>query len=239
MKEEIANNMFELYELIGASNQSLKTSKGCSYVMSANNSWPTKVFRLNELQIDYGDLYQKMEFGEIPDSVFLNEDEVAESQLVKHGFKMKSTILSMYANLSEQTKSANSFTSIDRVDTEKAAAIFAKIASVAFSYEVRPETIASLINNPKLKIYIGKYKETYASSGMLLLDRNGISGLHMIGTLPEYRGYGLGKVMTGKLLFEAYENSSKQAVLGASELGHRVYSKLGFKVEGTLKSYSI
>ena len=74
---------------------------------------------------------------------------------------------------------------------------------------------------------------------MVLLDKNGISGLHMIGTISKYRGLGLGKIMTNKLLFESFQNKSEQVVLVASESGERIYSKLGFLTQGNLKSYSI
>ena len=74
---------------------------------------------------------------------------------------------------------------------------------------------------------------------MLYLDKNGVSGIHMIGTLPEYRSHGLGKMMTKKLLNEAYVNRSEKVVLVASKAGERIYSKIGFIADETLKSYTV
>lgn len=77
------------------------------------------------------------------------------------------------------------------------------------------------------------------SCGIVFLDNNNVSGIHMIGTIQDYRGLGLGKAMTTKLMFETYENKSSEAVLVASKAGERIYSKMGFKADGTLKSYSV
>ena len=61
----------------------------------------------------------------------------------------------------------------------------------------------------------------------------------MIGTIPECRGIGLGKIMTTKLILEAFKNQCNTVVLVASESGERIYSKMGFIAEGTLSSYSV
>ena len=78
-----------------------------------------------------------------------------------------------------------------------------------------------------------------ASCGIVFVDNNKVSGIHMIGTIREYRGLGLGKAMTNKLIFEAYENKSCEVVLVASKAGERIYSKMGFIAYGALKSYSV
>jgi len=77
------------------------------------------------------------------------------------------------------------------------------------------------------------------SCGIVFLDNNNVSGIHMIGTIQDYRGLGLGKAMTTKLMFETYENKSSEVVLVASKAGERIYAKLGFMTQGNLKSYSI
>lgn len=77
------------------------------------------------------------------------------------------------------------------------------------------------------------------SCDIVFLDNNNVSGIHMIGTIQDYRGLGLGKAMTTKLMFETYENKSSEAVLVASKAGERIYSKMEFIADGTLKSYSV
>jgi ribosomal protein S18 acetylase RimI-like enzyme len=239
MKNKIINNLFELWKHIGANGKFLHDEEQYKYVKPSNDSWPGKVFELTESKINFNELYRDIENGSIPNSISILENETIENHLIKHNFVLRSTIKGMYLDLQKKGKPNNNFTSIENVDNEVKAIEFSKIASLSFGYEVLSSTIISLLNSSQLKLFIGKHDNHYSSCGMVLLDKNGISGLHMIGTIPGYRGLGLGKIMTNKLLFESFNNKSKLAVLVASESGERIYVKLGFKVQGSLKSYSI
>jgi hypothetical protein len=239
MKNNIINNLFELWKHIGTNGQFLYSTEQYSHVKPKNHSWPSKVFELKESETNFKELYHNIENGSIPNSISILENEALETQLLECKFILKSIVKGMYLNLLEKDKPINNFTSIEKIDNEVKAIQFAKIASISFGYEVLSSTIIPLTNSSKLKLFIGKYNNDYASCGMVLLDKNEISGLHMIGTMPKYRGLGLGKIMTNKLLFESFENKSKQVVLVASESGERIYSKLGFITQRNLKSYSI
>lgn len=239
MKQKIINNLFELWKQVGTNAQFLHSTAHYTYLSPDNYSWPSKVFELKSAHVNFKELHTKIENGNLPNSISILEDTSLENQILVQGFTLKSTVKGMYLDLQENGKPENNFTTIEKVDDHLKASEFAKIATLSFGYEVLSSTITSLINSPKLKLFIGKYQNHYASCGLILLDENGISGLHMIGTVSEYRGLGLGKIMTNQLLLEAYENKSKQVVLVASESGERIYSKLGFISQGSLKSYSI
>ncbi len=239
MKDLIINNLFELWEHIGTSGHFLNVTEQYSYVKPGNYSWPNKVFKLSLSTIDFKELHDNIKNGNIPNSISIAENKKLETLLVQNGFILKSVVKGMYLNLQNAEEPFNGFASIERVDNKSKAIEFAKIASLSFGYQVLSSTITPLINSSDLKLFIGKYNNHYESCGMVLQDKAGNSGLHMIGTTPKYRGLGLGKVMTKKLLAESFENRSKQVVLVASESGERIYSKLGFITQGTLKSYSI
>jgi len=239
MKDKIINNLFELWNHIGSGSNFLHNNEHYSYVRPKNNSWPSKVFKLKNTPIDFKELYSKIENGNIPNSISFLENRKLEMELLEHNFILKSIVKGMYLSLQKKDKPNSDFTSIEKVDNRQKATEFAKIAAKSFGYEVLSSTIIFLINSSQLKLFIGKHNNEYVSCGMVLLDKNKISGIHMIGTVPACRGLGLGKIMTNKLLFEAYENGSKQVVLVASESGERIYSKLGFITQGNLKSYSI
>ncbi len=239
MKNSIINNLFEFYKLVGTSNSVYTTTKQYSFVKANADSWPKVIFELNELHLNYKDLHYKIKDNQLPNLVFLLENKLIETHLIKHKFNLRSSTVGMYIDLQKKNRPEDDFASIIRVNNEKTAIEFARIASSAFNYNILPSTILTLISCNNLKIYIGYYQKQYVSCGMLLFDKNGISGLHMIGTSPKFRGLGLGKKMTNKLLYEAYKNSSKQAVLGASKAGEIVYSKLGFIADAKFKSYII
>jgi ribosomal protein S18 acetylase RimI-like enzyme len=74
---------------------------------------------------------------------------------------------------------------------------------------------------------------------MVYLDKNGVSGIHMIGTKAVFSGLGFGKKMTQLLVNQAIKNQSKKVYLVASEAGERIYSKMGFETYGVLESYAL
>lgn len=239
MKEKIVNNLFELWKYIGCKTNSLHIKNSYCYVIHDNHSWPSKVFELASDDNVAEKISKDFIKSDLPNSISLMEDISLETQLLNNDFVLKSTVKGMYLDVSRERKLQDSYDSIERVDSIQKAVIFAEIASKSFGYELLSSTIIPLINASRLKLFIGKHGGKYVSCGMVHLDSNDISGLHMIGTLPEYRGKGLGKVMTGKLMYEAHKNESNQVVLVASIAGERIYSKLGFKLDGNLKSYSL
>lgn len=239
MNDKIINNLFEFWKHIGSLGQFLYETKGYNYVFPNSDSWPSKVFNISYSEVEVKELYQRIAKDTLPNSISFLENEVLEEQFHKHQFKLRSNLRCMYLNLHENSKPVNNFTSIEKVDTALKAQIFGEVASKSFGYTVETSTILPFIESNKSKLFIGKYRNEYASCGLVFLDEKGISGLHMIGTKPEFRGLGLGKTMTNKLLFESYENKSNQIVLVASESGERIYLKLGFIKKGNLRTYSI
>ncbi|MEB3344749.1 GNAT family N-acetyltransferase [Aquimarina gracilis] len=239
MKQKIIDNLFGLWKHIGEKGKILHVTDDYLFVRSKNNSWPSIVFELKNEEDMFKNLHHEIENQTLPNSISIFEDKALETALLENKFMLKSTVKGMYLNLIEKPKSNHDFDSIYKVDNEQRATEFARIASKSFGYEILDSTITPLINSSSLKLFIGKHNDHYVSCGMLLLDSDNISGIHMIGTTPEYRGLGLGKTMTHKLLLEAFENKSDMVVLVASEAGERIYSKLGFISDGSLKSFRI
>jgi len=239
MKNKIVNNLFELWRLIGKSTGALSSTAGYDYILSDKNSWPSKVFELKHPNIDFKALHRSISNSALPNSISIVDNAELENQLFENNFILKSVVKGMYLNLREQDKPDNHFPTIEMVDGKETAIAFAQVASKSFGYEVLSATIMSLIDKPQIKLFVGRHNGTFSSCGLVLNDSNGISGLHMIGTIPECRGLGLGKIITNKLLLESYKNDSKQVTLVASKSGERIYAKLGFITEGSLKTYAV
>ncbi len=238
MKNKIVYNLFEFWKHIGSRTQTLHSTDQYHVVRPKNNSWPKKIFEISA-KSNFEKLHKNIKNETLPNSIAILENEALEKELVLHDFTPGFLIKGMYLHLKEYDFPDSDFSSIDRVDNEEKAIVFAQIASASFGYEVLESTIKDLINSPKIKLFIGKHENHYANCGMLFLDENNYSGLHMIGTPPEFRGKSLGKLMTAKLLFEAAENKSETVVLVASESGERIYTKLGFKSDGYVKGYTV
>lgn len=87
-----------------------------------------------------------------------------------------------------------------------------------------------------LKFY-GAYYQTQPVAVSMTIRHQDVVGLHWVGTLPEYRGKGLGYAVSHQPLLDARQQGCKQAILLASELGKSVYDKIGFKQYSLCKVY--
>ncbi|QNK63542.1 GNAT family N-acetyltransferase [Pedobacter sp. PAMC26386] len=118
--------------------------------------------------------------------------------------------------------------------------LFAAIASQSFKYKVDRQIIKVLSNNDRsMRMFICFYNDIPAACGLIFYDQYGYAGLHMIGTLPEFRGKGLAHQMTIHLLNECIKDKKMRVVLHASEAGERVYLKLGFTPLKQIVTYSL
>jgi len=240
MNNYIINHLFEFWEHIGLCTNFLNRENGYTYTVPHNKSWPSKVFAIDSEKVNFEKLYSEMKIGTLPKSLGVMEDEVVEKRLLQHGFEQTSIVKAMVLKLSEVQKPIKDFLTIIQVDNDDQAIEFSKIASQSFGYDILPSTVVSILNNSvNMKLFIGKHVNKFVSCGMIYLDKKGVSGIHMIGTLSEYRGLGLGKIMTDKLINEAYKNQSREVVLVASKSGERIYAKKGFITKGALKSFVI
>jgi ribosomal protein S18 acetylase RimI-like enzyme len=129
---------------------------------------------------------------------------------------------------------------IKQVTSEDNAKTFAETASKSFGYKVDHQVINEITKNSKnIRLFIYQENNESLGCGIVFFDSNNNAGLHMIGTLPEGRGKGIGKNMTEHLLMEAKDNNAKKCVLHASKMGEPIYIKLGFQKYGEIETYKI
>ncbi|WP_282053413.1 GNAT family N-acetyltransferase [Maribacter luteus] len=239
MNKEIIEHLFEFWKHIGHNGGFLKKEKGFNSTHPSENSWPNKIFNVNVEDLDLNDLKQKILSKKLPNSVAVYEQESPRKILTSNGYGVTSTLKAMALTTNGILYDNIKASDFLEVCSEHDAGLFAEVASGSFGYPVKPATIIPLYKDPAFKLYLGKYKDSFPSCGIVYLDKNGVSGIHMIGTKADYRGLGLGKKMTQQLVNEAIKNQSKKVYLVASQAGERIYSKMGFKTYGVLESYSL
>jgi len=240
MNNYSTTHLFEFWEYIGLKGRFFTNETSLKYTDPNVRTWPSKVFGIDRNNIDFKELHLRMKNGDLPNSLGLIEDNWTENQLRLHNFKKTSVVKGMYFKLPQKQKPTDNFQTIHAVNSTPKAHEFAKIASQSFGYTIDPKTIIALLNcTTKIRLYLGSHKGTFANCGIVFLDKKKLSGIHMIGTIPEKRGLGLGRIMTQKLIYEAYNNQSDMVFLVASKAGERIYSKMGFITDGALHSYAI
>ena len=238
MNQQIINNLFGFWEEIAQSGGFLQDVRGFKLSKPDGGSWPSKVFGVST-GADLDMLKEGIKNGTFPNSLGIPGGEFNENLLNDSGFVKTSSVNAMaLENLGDLDGNTEGF-GIVPVDSLEKSKIFAKVASASFGYEVMETTVIPLWDHPSFSIFLGKHGDAYASCGIHYLDKNGVSGIHMIGTLPEFRGFGLGKKMTLFLMGQAKINNSPRIYLVASKAGERIYTKLGFEIFGTLDSYSL
>ncbi|MEM6815653.1 MAG: GNAT family N-acetyltransferase [Bacteroidota bacterium] len=234
MKSKAIAHQFEFWEYLGEAGNFFRRDGVYSTISAEDFTWPTRIFDLSSPNVKL--LKQTIQLKGMPHSVALEDGGEIGKELEKNGFQMRSVVDGMTLLL----KPSISFSiskNIDRVSNREEIKLFANIASEAFGYNIYPSSLFGLLGANRVELFIGRYKDDYVSCGILFLDSNKDSGLHMIGLKKDYRGLGLGKAMTSHLLHHAIKNKSEQVHLVASKFGSPIYNKLGFQNRGYLKSY--
>ena len=90
------------------------------------------------------------------------------------------------------------------------------------------DLIAGLHGDENIHLYLAFLDEKPVATSLLFTSA-GIAGLYLISTLPEYRNMGIGKKITLAPLLDAKHLGYKIGGLFATEIGEKIYRRLGFK----------
>ncbi len=118
-----------------------------------------------------------------------------------------------------------------RVDSEWLVCIIQAIQTPTFS--VAADAFTKLIHRfatqgkNSIRFYLGLYQNKVVTAAMAIYHQDVIS-LHWVGTLPEFRGKGIGTAICYKIIKDAQNAGYQEAILLATEMGEPLYKKLGF-----------
>jgi hypothetical protein len=126
---------------------------------------------------------------------------------------------------------------IEEVQDEAALAAFKQV--FIESYEV-PEWAAQAwveatrtlgIGRTPWRMYLGRLNGTPVATNMLI-PGGGVAGVIAVGTVPNARGKGIGGAITLKPLLDGREMGYRYGALFSTQMGYRVYERLGFRDTG-------
>jgi ribosomal protein S18 acetylase RimI-like enzyme len=241
---KIIINLFEFFTFLGRQTKHLVEVDNYNAINLFDSDWPNRIYHLDKKGIDKQiilDLLQKIERNELPNLLTVPENNELQECLESVGTFRWFTQRGMAVNLTSPIReSSPDLQSIKRVESTAEAIIFAEIASKGFQYTVDPNIIEALLKNAyRVKLFVGKHDDTFASCGLSFYDSKGNAGLYMIATLPQYRGLGLGRNMTIRLMNECLKEDIRFCTLQASPDGEPIYLKLGFKPYKNIYTYKM
>jgi GNAT superfamily N-acetyltransferase len=132
---------------------------------------------------------------------------------------------------------------VERVRDERALGVWGKILSAGFdgadegaSWAVSTFRRLGVGEGSPFRHYIARLERIPVATGSLFLHE-GTAGIYFVFTSPRQRRLGVAAALTRALLEDARALGPRLAVLHASEMGHGVYRRLGFREYGRLRRY--
>jgi len=92
------------------------------------------------------------------------------------------------------------------------------------------------IFDTRFRTYLAVLNDQPVATSQLFLSA-GVAGIYNVTCIPEVRGQGIGAAITLAPLLQAREMGYHISILQASQLGYRVYRRLGFQDFGQLSVY--
>ncbi|HUW07186.1 MAG TPA: GNAT family N-acetyltransferase [Williamwhitmania sp.] len=236
----IAENLFCFWELVGRCSKTLQEEQGYSFINLSQSDWPCRIFRLQQnIGVEFvSKMVEKMRTGELPHRITLSEYDAAIPLLEDAGLVQVFSQKGMAIQLNDAQLQEPSNIEFIQVKTQVDAARFAMVASASFGYWVAPMMIGSLVGQSSVVMLLGLVDGSETCCGLAFFDSSGHAGLHMIGTMPEYRGRGFARIITQRLMAECQQREVSLCVLHASPAGAIVYERLGFETYGKIVTYA-
>ena len=237
MNKEILDNLYELWTYIGKKTSRLIANDNFKSVSMVGSDWPNRIFSIATGETKLSDVIDLCQSKVLPNIIAVPKPNGLENH--PHS-KLLLVQRNMALNLKTIERSYKTNESIKQVITIKDSLIFAKAASDAFGYKVDGNIIYLLSeDSSKVRLFIYLQDNECLGCGIVFFDSNNNAGLHMIGTIPNGRGNGIGSKMTESLLCEAKSSKSNNCVLHASQMGENIYKNFGFVPFGELETYLI
>lgn len=242
-EQSIINNLYEFWHYVGIKSGKLITKESFESIMLSDSDWPKKIFKLKAgAETLINEIAGDIKLQKLPNAIVFTETAAQDftERLTEEGFYPSIKQQGMIIKLSDfQRTDGEGNCKFSLVKNKNEADRFATIASQSFKYKVDGAILLSFVESKNVKLFIGWYENVPAFCGLIFYDESNLAGLHMIGTLPQFRGKGLATIMTNKLLEECIKDGKGYCVLHASAAGEPIYSRLGFERVKEIITYSL
>ena len=164
-----------------------------------------------------------------PDTLLINEESLSDefrNELILNNFSEIVEQTTMSYELSKLEYLNEDFLNVKIIDQVRDFQKWFKAVRCIFGEkDIR---LFELFLKDKEIIFLAIISNGEIVSTTMMFIQNKIAGLHLVGTLKDYRGKGYGSLLTKFALKYATEQGCMHCVLQASKIGKSIYSKVGF-----------
>ena len=167
-----------------------------------------------------------------------------EASLLAHGFRLDNHTPGMAVALDALDEDTQSIPGLEILPVNDLDMLKAWVHIFVLGYELPLSWEAAMLNlmidlglDWPLRNYLGCLDgEPVATSNLFLAS--GVAGVQCIATLPAARRRGLGSALTLAPLFDARQIGYQAGVLQSSEMGVKIYGRLGFREVCRMEHYN-
>jgi len=231
-------NLTSLWQTVSKPFNSYFIETSFNYSLIENSEWPNRLWFNQEINKDVIALVKKKLLSistnlTIPYWDIYNSDSF--KILEQNGFHLK------FEQIGMSLKAPHIFTelkelSLQKVSTEKEAKLWSILFSKSFGYFTNPKL---LIKSQKNTNYYIAYDQNIAVGTGILHTTSNVSGIHSVGVVPEQRRKGYAEQIMKLLINQSIKINSNYITLQSSDMGKRIYLKLGFEEQFTIKNYAL
>lgn len=231
-------NLTSLWKVVSAPFDSYVQTSNFEYCEIKNSDWPNKLWFNQDIDQDIITsakeiLQSKPTNFTIP---YWNIYKHNSSDLLeKNGFKIQFEQRGMFLKLKTPFRIKCDL-NIKLVSNDSEAKQWSELFTQSFEYKISSETIIKTYR--KINYYIA-YSQNQAVGTAISHKTNNIIGVHSVGILPTMRRKGLAEQIMILLINLAIKDNIDYMTIQASNMGEKMYLKLGFELLFVIKNYAL
>lgn len=234
VKEHITRNIHRFYARVAElSGFERGTVSGFEFVWNRKGSWPSYLLGMPGPE-KIPEVIRAIEFGKAPPFCIVDYSQQEEIHLLEESGirnikEWKGMLLdSRHFNADLWVKDIPKvqLRTNDRESLDDWLALVNK--ELMSGVQIGQEVIESLSGSDEFQFVVA-YSDGQPAGTGLSFREEGICGLYMIATKASMRGKGIGSLVTASLIDQAVNLGDQGIILHATDLGERVYSRLGFR----------
>lgn len=235
---ENIHNLTSIWKSIGQIYQAHTSTLDMEWVDMQDKTWPNRLWLTSPVtpqRLEQAKQHLQSTSTQILIPYYSTASEPTEALFNTSGFKALFHQIGMSLKLDHPFQ-VESSVQLKRVITKEDAKLWSTFFEQSFGYFISPDTIADTCHS--IEYYI-TYSDKAPIGTLILHTTNSIIGVHAMGIIPEMRRKGYAEQIMKTIINQSIKRGLDYMTLQASEVGKKVYDKLGFTTDFVLNTYGL